>query len=269
MSAKQVDIGVNKFFSQDYASAAMVQFQPTLSITRSNAGLTDTFLGSEYNIKAALSGAFNAPAIDIFRPNKSSNAWINAATGWIDKSVAKGAENAIQASATAMQQLERFKPPSLADATQAEKDMNTLREAVNQKNPPGAAGGESKRMDVTRGPVRIYNNDNENGDDDDDNGVELTRLAEDVLQYEAFVRKYAVTIDQQTAKDQPLAKARERLQGIRSRSSDAMQALEEVLLDIEESLNQPPSTQRQQHEDKLRVQLEDAARDADVALPHS
>jgi hypothetical protein len=264
MSAKQVDIGVNKFFSQDYASAAMVQFQPTLSITRSNAGLTDTFLGSEYNIKAALSSAFNAPVMDIFRPNKSSNAWISVATGSIDKSVAKGAENAIQASATAMQQLERFKPPSLADATQAENDMNTLRDAVNQKNPKGGAG-ESKRMDVTRGPVRIYSDENENENEDED----LTKLADDVLQYEAFVRKYAVTIDQQIAKDRPLAEARKRLQGIRSRSSDAMQALEEVLLDIEESLNQPPSTQRQQHEDKLRVQLEDAARDADVVLPHS
>jgi len=261
---EDINIGVGQFFSRKYAPAAMGQFQPTLSITRSNAGLTDTFLGSEYNIKAALSGAKKEEVVtDIFRPSNSSNSWIYQAMGLADEKVANRAENAIKASASAMQLLTEFKPPSDADATQAVKDMEALKNAVNQKNPPGA--GESKRMDATSGPVRVYSSD----EDEDDHDAELTRLARDVLQYEAFVRKYATTIDQQTAKDQPLTKARERLQGIRSRSSDAIQALEEVLLKIEESLNQSPSSQRQQHEDKLRVQLEDAARDADVVLRYS
>jgi hypothetical protein len=260
MSSRDEDIttGVGQFFSRKYAPAAMGQFQPTLSITRSNAGLTDTFLGSEYNIKAALSGAKKEVVTDIFRPSNSSNSWIYQAMGLAEAKFANQAENAIRESASSMQQLKEFKPPSLADATQAEKEMNALKVAANQKNPLGA--GESKRVDmVTNGPVRIY----------DEEEKDLTALAEDVLQYEAFVRKYAAIIDQQTAKDQPLAKARERLQGIRTRSSDTIQALEEVLLKIEESLNQPPSSQRQQHEDRLRVELEDAARDADVVLPHS
>jgi hypothetical protein len=263
-----VDNKVRSFFSNKYSPAALSELQSAFTVVRSNAGLTDGFLGSEYNIKAALSGALEEKVQNFFRPAGSSNSWLDLAVLSVDRKTAEIAEAAIRTAAGV-----KWDNPGIEKAIDAEVKMQDLSNDIEMKKQANQSSlsltplMESKRG--TGGPVRLYTDDDDNDEEEKLDDATLTRMARDVLKHEQFVREYASAINQQTAKGQPLARARERLQGIRSRSSETMKTLEDVLLKVEESLNQPPDPQRRQYEDDLRVQLEDAARDADVVLPRS